>query len=267
MDEPAEPVTLRNVLFGTPLTFHLNGVGDPVSSYFRHGVSWHPAICRFLSKRIGPGQVFVDVGAHIGVFSVLAAYRAGPTGRVIAFEPEPANRALLARNAAANGVTVDIRPRAVAGAPGQVGLYGQADNKGGWSLMPDGAAGPDLVVEATTLEAELAGLERIDFLKLDVQGAEPAILESTMSLWRRFPRAPMILFEFNPRSWQEHDPGFRMLQAFITAYRYDVHPFLTSEGVNVTPPPISPRTLLAIAGDYLRYGRSGAELDILLYPP
>lgn len=79
----------------------------------RDGV-WELAETRFLLATLLPGQTFVDVGAHLGYFSVLAARRVGPTGSVIAVEPEPRNLRLLRQNLARNGCTnaaVLDRPR------------------------------------------------------------------------------------------------------------------------------------------------------------
>jgi hypothetical protein len=56
-------------------------------------------------KALRPGQCVVDIGAHVGFYTVLAAERVGPSGRVIAFEPDPGNRALLEANVRDNALT------------------------------------------------------------------------------------------------------------------------------------------------------------------
>src|SRR5215471_19195745 len=68
-----------------------------------------------VARLLEPGDVFVDGGAHVGLFTLVAARRVGPGGRVIAFEPSPANRQRLLDNVALNGFTqVDVRPEALA---------------------------------------------------------------------------------------------------------------------------------------------------------
>src|SRR5262249_5210187 len=72
--------------------------------YFQ-SVPYEPEVTRRLIAALGPGDVFVDVGANAGFFSTLAAVRVGPAGRIVAFEPHPearaAMQALLSRNAMA----------------------------------------------------------------------------------------------------------------------------------------------------------------------
>ena len=64
-----------------------------------------PALAAELVARLAPGGVFVDVGAHIGVYSLIAAKVVGPTGRVFAIEPQAACLTPLQTNASANGLT------------------------------------------------------------------------------------------------------------------------------------------------------------------
>lgn len=124
--------------------------------------------------------VVVDIGAHIGTFSCLAASLARE-GRVLAYEPEPSNFALLSENLALNGFArARAFERAVAGAAGPRTLHLslKPTTTGGHSLHRNGER--SIEVECTTLDAivEENGLDRIDFLKLDCEGAEVEILEA-----------------------------------------------------------------------------------------
>src|SRR6202163_1121267 len=65
---------------------------------------YEPGLVRHLAGRLRPGDVFIDVGAHIGLFSVLAAHLVGGSGRVVAFEPYPESRERLRRLADRNGL-------------------------------------------------------------------------------------------------------------------------------------------------------------------
>lgn len=126
-----------------------------------------------------PDAVIVDVGAHIGMFAVHAA-RLVPQGRVEALEPDPENLALLCRNAAGNGLdNVSVHPVAVEGTLGTAVLY-QAHES--WAHSTCAAVAPAdaeaVVVAATTLAAFLAeeGIEAVDFLKMNIEGAEYDVL-------------------------------------------------------------------------------------------
>jgi FkbM family methyltransferase len=129
---------------------------------------------------IGPADVVIDIGAHIGCFSIYAAH-AAREGRVIAFEPAPANFALLTRNLALNALThVLAQPCAVSGEAGERELR-LSLNTGGHSFHSLESAAPvsTITVSVVTL-AEVVrehGFERIDLLKMDCEGEEYEILE------------------------------------------------------------------------------------------
>ena len=126
------------------------------------------------------GAVVVDIGAHMGTFSCLAASMARD-GRVLSYEPEPSNFALLEENLALNGFAhARAFNRAVAGEAGARALHLslKPTTTGGHSLHRNGER--SISVECTTLDAivEENGLDRIDFLKLDCEGAELEILQA-----------------------------------------------------------------------------------------
>lgn len=124
---------------------------------------------------LAPGGVAVDVGANIGVFSLIAAQRVGPAGKVIAFEPHPLAFQRLARNIAQNHfqkviVPVQAAVSAVAGVlsfdPDSITVHNSVDSAG------------STTVRAVTLDADpnVAQLAHIDLLKIDVEGHEAAVL-------------------------------------------------------------------------------------------
>lgn len=126
---------------------------------------------------IGPEDVVVDVGANVGVFSVYAAART--RGRIVAVEPFPQNVEFLRRNLRANGCErVEVVPSALSDHEGTLELA--VAKKGTMhSIAPAAAEGGERVkVPATTLAriVEQRGLERIDLLKMDCEGAEGVIL-------------------------------------------------------------------------------------------
>jgi len=123
-------------------------------------------------------QTVVDVGAHIGTFTVLAARR-WPRARVLSFEPVPENRALLEANVRLNGCgRVQVNPEAVTGRAGARRMEVSPTNTGGHSLAE--GSGGSVEVPAIPFAEVLAraGGAPIDFLKIDAEGAEYEILES-----------------------------------------------------------------------------------------
>ena len=123
------------------------------------------------------GEVVIDAGANVGFFSLRHAPAVGPSGRVYAFEPNPAVFELLRRNVARNGLDqVRCICAALSERPGTVRFAAEERATSSGHIAADGA--PAIEVQALTLDelVEREGLERIDLLKLDVEGHEPHVI-------------------------------------------------------------------------------------------
>jgi len=146
-----------------------------------------------------PGMRVLDLGANIGFYSVLAAARVGPTGRVIAFEPAPENLAILRRNAELNGFAqLQVVDKACSDKAERVTLRLNPRGKG---LHTIGAAGADwgrLEIDTIVLDEHFAqDSAGFDFLKIDIEGAEERALAGMRGLLGRSPRM-QVLSEVNP---------------------------------------------------------------------
>ena len=155
---------------------------EVLGAHLIHGKAWEPCETRLFTESITPGMVVVDVGANIGYYTLLAARAVGPEGAVVAFEPDPVNFNLLSRNVAGNGFAdrVTLIRGAVGGRNGTVTLFRDQDNYGAHSLAEDNLENAGSVeVACFRLTEVLAdyGFERVDVLKLDVQGAEGLVFE------------------------------------------------------------------------------------------
>ncbi|MFH1784997.1 MAG: FkbM family methyltransferase [Candidatus Micrarchaeota archaeon] len=127
---------------------------------------------------IGREDTIVEIGGHIGIFSVLAAKMASH-GRVYTFEPNPDNFNLLATNLAINRIgNVIARQEAVSDRAGSLTLYIDPGNTGGHSIHRTEQTRSEITVRTTTLTdiVDQNRLRRIDFLKMDCEGAEYEIL-------------------------------------------------------------------------------------------
>jgi FkbM family methyltransferase len=145
-----------------------------------------------------PGMTVLDVGAHIGYFTLVAATHVGPTGRVWSFEPDPANRASLERNVDANGMAdrVTVVPLAAAAAMGESALYRVSGDTGSSTLYPSsGAFGEPIAVRTTSLDAwaKANGWPSVDLVKIDTEGAEGAVVAGMAELLARNPDAAVVL--------------------------------------------------------------------------
>ena len=156
---------------------------------------YEPATRAALLSVLREGGTFIDIGAHVGLFTVPAARAVGPSGVVIAFEPDPKNRALLEANIARHGLDqVRIVPAAVSDHDGTMSLKRSRFNTGDHRLSSRG----DVPVEVVALDRWLETQQVVpDVIKMDVQGAEPAVLSGMERLMASSHPLHVIL-EFTP---------------------------------------------------------------------
>lgn len=199
---------------------------------------YEPHVTRVLTGLLSAGQTFVDVGANVGYFSLLAASRVGAAGRVIAFEPNPANCDLLRRSIAANEFEGVIALHSVAVAESRQTIHFSTAgvDSNGRVINPAEAAAEVVAlptVEAVALDEALDGVERVDVIKLDVEGAEARAWRGMQAVLAR--HRPTLLFEFSPTLLErtsEVDPA-----AFLeeVSRQYDLF-IITPEGATADKP-------------------------------
>ena len=144
-----------------------------ITPVLRGGGVWEPAETRYLLASLRAGQTFVDVGAHVGYFTVLASKSVGPTGTVIAIEPEARNRDLLHRNLVRNGCTnAMVVPFAAHSAGGSMSLALDEGNRGAHRLVPPGQAAT--TVPCVRLDDLLPHV--VDVIKIDAQGYDHDVI-------------------------------------------------------------------------------------------
>jgi FkbM family methyltransferase len=179
--------------------------------------SFEPFETATLKSLVKPGDVVIDVGANIGYYTLLFARITGADGHVFAFEPDPANSALLAQNIAANGYgNVTVESAAVSNRSGLVRLFLSPDDQVDHRLYDAGEGRTSVEVPCLTLDELLGHYERpVSLIKMDIQGAEAAALEGMGSLLERNPGV-RIVTEFWP--WGLHNAGFTP-ESYLNALR------------------------------------------------
>ncbi|GHD48200.1 methyltransferase FkbM [Thalassobaculum fulvum] len=131
-----------------------------------------------------PGDVALDIGANVGIFSIAMGLAVGPTGRVLAFEPQPSIFPLLQRNLAGHGLSQAEAERAIlSDAEGEgefVDLHsppiGRAVNYGSLSIASRTFASYGGMASTPIRTVDGLALTRCDFIKVDVEGAEGLVL-------------------------------------------------------------------------------------------
>jgi FkbM family methyltransferase len=171
-----------------------------------------PGLTRRFTESLAPGMTVVDVGANVGMYTLVAARGVAPNGKVYSFEPTPRTFAILKDNIQVNGLLesgiVDLRQTAVTDRRGTARLAVYRDNNGHNTLFA-GGAGPEFVdVETVALDDALADVARVDVIKIDAEGAEPLIWNGMTRTLQRNP-AVKVFMEFAPSllSRAGQDPG------------------------------------------------------------
>lgn len=182
---------------GIPMYVHVGDVGVG-KQLFLDG-QFEPSETRLVERLLRPGMVVVDIGAHVGYYSLLAAKAVGDTGKVFSFEPEPRNFALLQRNIELNGLqNVTAVRKGVSDRTGPMELHVDRVNQGGHSLYQLGEGTESIVIDLTSLDDYFADIDlTVDFIKMDIQQAEPLAFKGMGELLKR-QKAVRILTEIEP---------------------------------------------------------------------
>jgi FkbM family methyltransferase len=155
---------------------------------------WEPEEAVFLTSVLRDGGTFIDVGANIGYFTLLASAIVGPSGRVFAVEPEPRNVEILRANVWRNRAwNVRILPLAAQAETGYVGLRLSAVNRGDHQVV-DASTHTGALVPAARLDELLDGMA-VDVVKIDVQGVDHQVVEGLEGVLAQNPKA-VLMCEF-----------------------------------------------------------------------
>jgi len=188
---------------------------------------WDPLLTRFVERELGPGDVFIDVGAHVGYFTLLASRRVGAGGTVLSIEPNPAALVQLEQNIERSHLqNVRVEHTACGASRDAVRLYLHTDSNSSMaSLSTANATGGGAVeVACTTLDhlCHQRGLARVDLVKIDVEGAELSVLRGMGTLMRE--RRPVIVLELEPRLLEGVGTPVHAILAFLEDLGYSLAP-------------------------------------------
>jgi FkbM family methyltransferase len=162
---------------------------------------YEPDTVKLFERLIDTGAIVFDVGANVGQYTLVASGCVGPAGQVHSFEPEPVTFAWLERNVRLNPVTnVHLNPIALFSERTTMKMYvASVRDTGSNSLVgePWTYSGQTRDVECVTLDDYMAqhGIDHIDVMKMDIEGAELAALKGAQRLFSG-PRPPVFIIEF-----------------------------------------------------------------------
>jgi len=196
---------------------------------------WEKEVTDLLRAITKEGMVLVDVGAHIGYFTLLGARLVGETGEVFAFEPDIKNFSLLDKNVGLNGYENVIRvKKAVTDKVGNASLFLNEDNSGDHSLRPSRGQ-TSVYIETTSLDRFFYSSSfKPDIVKMDIQGAEMAALRGMDRLIRTNPSLKLII-EFWPAGIRGYGDSPAELLGGLLQYDFDIYR-ITARGLETTDP-------------------------------
>jgi FkbM family methyltransferase len=201
---------------------------DLIAVSILRGGEWQSEIWEAISPVLSEGAVFLDVGAHIGYFSMKASARVGKTGHIVAFEPNPETLKLLRENVTANKTgNVTVEPIACTDREQTLTLWTSASfNTGMSSLARENA---DISYEEPPRPYTVRGrpiddvvrelnLTKVNAIKVDVEGAELEVLRGAMKTLKRF--HPKLVVEVDSRQLANFKTTPEDLVSVITGAGY-----------------------------------------------
>ncbi len=203
---------------------------DLIQSHIYFLGMWEPRISRWVASRLNPGDTFIDVGANIGYFSLLAATRVGSDGMVLSVEACPEIYRHLAANLRRNRVkSVSAINVAASSARGRLKLYrGIESNGGSTTTISDGSGDcPYEEVDALPLHEIVtdAQVQRLKLIKIDVEGAEYDVLQGAAKILERAPVGLEILVELHPSLLEKQNKSAGDVIALMQAHGFNAYFF------------------------------------------
>ncbi len=186
---------------------------------------YEPHITEALRRLLAPGDTAIDIGANIGVHTLVMSRVVGYRGRVVAIEPHPAVRRKLEQTLIANHITnVDVIPVALSDSAGRTVLFegeGFAENEGTaslWNVASEEVKGIEVAVDTLTNVVVQTSCSNVQLIKMDVQGAELRILVGGTEVLARY--KPYLIFEYDPHAWRLAGASFHEAATLLRDLNY-----------------------------------------------
>jgi FkbM family methyltransferase len=214
-----------------------------------------------LDEHVGPGAVCFDIGAEYGLYTWTLAGLVGPSGRVHAVEPQPGPASFLRASRRALGAEQVTVHETALGADGGHGTLSRPVRRGvpvhGRAFLTVGANGlgsnrefdrhDEMAVSVRTLDdlVDELGVARIDFVKVDIEGAEAALLAGARGTLERF--APTLMLELEDRHLERFGTTVAAVRADLADLGYTALHHRPGAGwVPAVPGPSAPRNVLFV---------------------
>jgi FkbM family methyltransferase len=220
---------IATTYFGAKLICDPTDLVERMIFYF--GV-WEPDVSRVIEGMLAPGDVFVDIGAHVGYHTLLGSHLVASSGSVVAIEASTKTFKLLQRNLALNDSSnVRAVNIAVADSAGKLDLYQPlARNIGSYTTLASRGGKYIEQVDALPLEAILRPeeIDRVRLIKMDIEGAELPILRQIIARLSHYPANMDILVEAS----SQDNPGWQKFFEVLIASGFRAYAIANSYQLN-----------------------------------
>ncbi len=187
-----------------------NREGHGIRAVYLHGESCEGGLT-LLKEFLSPGETFLDIGANIGIYTVLGGEIVGRNGCVIAIEPFVKTAARLQENVLINGLDqVKVRVSAMGTEPGHAKLHMNLDRPVSFSLVDSGKGqgAVDVPIDSIDDLVSREGIAQVHFIKMDVEGFEHEVLKGGFKTIQR--DKPIIQFEcYDDSKFEDVLAGYR----------------------------------------------------------
>ncbi len=171
-----------------------------------------------------PGDVVLDIGAHIGLFTVLLSRLVGPAGRVLSFEPTPYTCAVLRETIRLNSCqsNLEVYQRAVSRRTGRATFFDTGDVlSNANSLVRTHRSRGEIAVDSITIDELVPRTEAVRLMKIDVEGAELDVLRGARQTFAN--SRPAVYLELHPRQIRATGGSLEEIWDVLRDYRLTVY--------------------------------------------
>lgn len=193
----------------------------------------------FFEKVISKGSVVIDVGANIGIYSMIAARKTGDTGHVYAFEPSDWAYSRLNKNIAKNKLgNIIVAKVGVSEKSGELSFYmceDDAYNSIGSSPMEDIKEVRKIQVISLDEFCMDKKIDNVDVIKIDTEGADYLVLKGAESILKNSDQAPIIFCEYNKVVKDGFDFSLENYRAYLMEMGYSLFEISNGELIEFDP--------------------------------
>ncbi len=185
---------------------------------------FEPEETDFVKHIIKQGYTVLDIGANIGYYTLMFSKLVGPNGKIYAFEPDPENFAILKENIASNKIAnVIAEQKAVSDKSGPIRLFKAKANLADHRIYDPGDKRDTVDIQSVSIDDYFNGMnEEIDFIKMDIEGAEGGALKGMEQLLKRHHEIKLMT-EFYPSGLRQFGICADSYLSLLAAYGFEIY--------------------------------------------